>query len=431
MDTLAPCSATTHKLRVHPGRYILMLIIVVWIVYMASNFRSPLSPILLSDSNSGSAFRQLIFGSAGLCAGALLFFTSNIGAVFAHNFRLFVFAGFIGASVLWSGEPSISAKRIILFFLCLTAIVCVVHSSRRPVSLMLHLIVGSTAAIALISLALYFVFPKEFSVNPARPGLAGISIHPNTLAPFLSIGFLLSLGLSPEHPYARLARRIAQGILLFALILTVSMTTLLTTAVGFGLYTFFSASNYRRGLIQLSIIASLILGSLIGWSNLRNAAFDTTGRDASLSGRDELWAIVWNEGQKNPVFGQGFGAFWTEGKGRELVQTWNPRQSHNAYLDLWLDLGLIGLVGMIFCFHLQFILRWPSLKSDSGTAQRRAISALCATALSYCTIYALAQSFFLRFDSFHFLVFIWSLLLITNSDENRIELEFTEEKVAA
>ena len=80
----SPRSGYIETLRAHPFRHLLMVIILLWITYAATNFRSPLTPIIVSDANASAAVRQLIFGGAGMCAVGLLFLTRNIGAVIAH-----------------------------------------------------------------------------------------------------------------------------------------------------------------------------------------------------------------------------------------------------------------------------------------------------------------------------------------------------------
>lgn len=419
-------SGYTNTLRQHPLRHVMTITVLLWITYAATNFRSPLSPIIVSDNNASALVRQLIFGGAGASAIGLLFLTRNIGAVIALNLPLCALAGFVALSTLWSPEPALSAKRAILYVFCFTALVTIVHSSQQPVRKMLQTIVYATAVIAGISLLMYFSLPKIYSVNPARPGLSGVAVHPNTLAPFLSIGLMLSLGMSAQNSREWFMLRASQAALAFGLLLTFSVTTWLATALGLSIYTFLSASTYRRGIIQLLIVGTLLLGTVIGWKNVQATAFETTGRDASLSGRDALWSIVFNEGKQHPVFGKGYGAFWTEGKGRELVQTWNPRQSHNAYLDVWLDLGILGLIGVGLCFHGALFTHWGRVRGESGSPRRRAMAALYAATFSYMLSYAFAQSFFLRFDSFPFLVLTWSTLLITNRDHNGINQEFPQ-----
>ena len=103
---------------------------------------------------------------------------------------------------------------------------------------------------------------------------------------------------------------------------------------------------------------------------------------------------------------------------------WNPRQSHNAYLDLWLDLGLVGLATMLYAFPGTLYTRWSAVKGPPGSRQRRAMAALYAFAISYLTTYALAQSYFLRFDTLIFMAMCWTILVIGNTDQNRVENEF-------
>ena len=191
-----------------------------------------------------------------------------------------------------------------------------------------------------------------------------------------------------------------------------------------GLFVLLACTSYKRGAQQLLILCVFTICSLIGWGTLKSAAFQVTGRDESLSGRDEVWSIVFVEGLKKPIFGSGYGAFWKEGKGRELVHTWNPRQSHNAYLDLWVDLGIVGLVALIYAFPGKLYVRWAQIKGRPGTRQRQAMAALYACSISYMATYALAQSYFLRFDTFSFLTLAWTVILIGNVDQNRIENEF-------
>ena len=69
------------------------------------------------------------------------------------------------------------------------------------------------------------------------------------------------------------------------------------------------------------------------------------GRDMTLTGRTELWAelIAFDI---NPLFGTGYEGFWLGGRVDELWSRhwWKPTQAHNGYLELYLNLGLVGLV---------------------------------------------------------------------------------------
>jgi exopolysaccharide production protein ExoQ len=64
----------------------------------------------------------------------------------------------------------------------------------------------------------------------------------------------------------------------------------------------------------------------------------------SLSGRDEIWEIVLRQ-QANPLLGAGYESFWL---GPRLDRIWAGGQgtineAHNAYLEVYLNLGYVGL----------------------------------------------------------------------------------------
>ena len=243
----------------------------------------------------------------------------------------------------------------------------------------------------------------------------------------MSIGLILSLGIPLRSLMSVLLTRGAQLMLALALLLATSITTIMTTMFGFGVYVILTSGHYRRGALQLTVIAVFCLCSAIGWSTIKSKMFEVTGRDESLSGRDSLWSIVAKEGTKRPIFGSGFGAFWTEGKGRELVHTWNPRQSHSAFLDLWMDLGIVGVIIFLFAYPGTLVRRWLAIRGPPGSARRRATSALYATAISYMLIYSTAESYFLALTGFPFTALTWIILLVGNPDANCIENEFASD----
>jgi O-antigen ligase len=72
---------------------------------------------------------------------------------------------------------------------------------------------------------------------------------------------------------------------------------------------------------------------------------ENLGRGTEMSGRTRLWEICL-EFQSNPILGAGFGSFWTPENKEKIAafyHNWRPGGAHNGYLDMYLDLGLIGL----------------------------------------------------------------------------------------
>jgi O-antigen ligase len=419
-------SAFVEPLRSRGTDRILLGALIVWMLYAVSGFRLPTQPILISDADASAVVRQILFGMTGMLAFARLFLSQTLGPVLVMRRHIMALAALLLLSVLWSTLPIVTLKRSLIFVFGLVSLTVMVHSSVAPARLMLRTVYGFTVAVAGLSILFHFILPENCTVNPARPGLAGIAIHPNTLAPFMSIGFLISLGLKGSGGFKTIAFLGGRGLIVAALLMTLSITTLITTFTGLAIFTFLNAGNYRRGVFQLIAVSIVALVAIIGVDTLKSSFFDAAGRDESLSGRDQLWEVVWHKSLESPLVGNGFGAFWTEGKGRELVQTWNPRQSHNAYLDVMLDLGLLGLAAVLLLFPIWLLFVWKTVQGAPGTAQRRATSAMMAVAWSYMLLYSMGQSFFLRFDVFPFFMLTWITLIMSNTDSNGILCEFEE-----
>jgi O-antigen ligase len=108
----------------------------------------------------------------------------------------------------------------------------------------------------------------------------------------------------------------------------------------------------RDGLFCLYII--LVVGTVVLISENQNLILNAMGRSSDLSGRIELWESIIPMIKKRLFFGYGYNAFWIEGGAREYIRylvEWDTPHSHNGILDVWLDIGLLG----VFIFTLSFV----------------------------------------------------------------------------
>ena len=165
----------------------------------------------------------------------------------------------------------------------------------------------------------------------------------------------------------------------------------------------------------------------IGMDELRAAFFSSTGRDATLAGRDELWQMVLKESEKYPMFGTGFGAFWYPDRGVELVLTWNPKQAHHSWIDLVAELGWVGLVAFVALVPLRLLPAWQRCAGVRGTARRDAVAAIFASTVVLLAMASRSESFFLRMDKLPWFITVWGLLLLDNRGDNDCDAEFAGE----
>jgi O-antigen ligase len=104
---------------------------------------------------------------------------------------------------------------------------------------------------------------------------------------------------------------------------------------------FLMSARDPRLAIGVAILATLLAGGGLIIATSGEVA-EIVGRDATLSGRTALWAVLLRTAQEHPWLGHGFNAFWESFP--VWLEGWVPGQAHNGYLDLFLELGAVGLI---------------------------------------------------------------------------------------
>ena len=98
------------------------------------------------------------------------------------------------------------------------------------------------------------------------------------------------------------------------------------------------------GANTLTVIMAIVIGigtlqPFLGGSSVVSTA-SVLGRDATLTGRTDIWAGLIPDVMSNPILGSGFGSFWIPAT-REAHQI---GEAHNGYLDVVLETGFVGLL---------------------------------------------------------------------------------------
>ncbi len=129
-------------------------------------------------------------------------------------------------------------------------------------------------------------------------------------------------------------------------------TALVATVVSAAVIIALQNSTIRQSFTWLTVIACLVGVFLLEFTNLKDTIILALGEDTTLTGRTELWADL-AAVPVNPIVGAGFESFWL-GTSGAIVQNkywWHPNQAHNGYLELYLNLGIVGL-GILFAMLL-------------------------------------------------------------------------------
>jgi O-antigen ligase len=132
-----------------------------------------------------------------------------------------------------------------------------------------------------------------------------------------------------------------------------SSATSLTCFILGCLLIFFSKRwiNERPSFLKAAIPIALCVYVILGYGfGMNDWVATILGRDPTLTGRTNIWNVVLSMGT-NPLVGTGYDSFWL---GPRLLQIWSlaggVNQAHNGYLELYLNLGFIGvfiLIGLL------------------------------------------------------------------------------------
>lgn len=329
----------------------------------------PLTVILSGGANEG----ELEGGSAQIDSSLILmlFFVNYLITLFVLVLRwkkvfhvlskdkfiwlLIVVAVF---SVVWSTNPAKTINRIIaLVGTTLFGLYLATRYSMRQQLLLL----GWTFGIAVVMSFLFAVgLPKYGIMAGIHAGKwRGIYNHKNVLGKLMVLSVINFLLLAID---ARKKRWILWGgvsLSVLLLILSSSKTALLnliTILAAFGIYWTFRWQYYRM-IPALFAISTLGITLRVWIGANTETLLGAVGKDASLTGRGDLWPLVLNAIWQRPLLGYGFGAFWNGLESEASViwhaATWPVPNSHNGILDLWINLGILGLsifgIGFLVC----------------------------------------------------------------------------------
>jgi exopolysaccharide production protein ExoQ len=374
--------------------------------------------------DDGSLSRQLLWGCLGLVSiGYLL-----ISAIF-YKERQFNFGGwpvalllaYIFASTLWSTTPVTTVKRatVLLFLIAVCGVSLGTSLKNWRDDLFTTLLAGPLAVLVLLSVALTLAMP---SMAFTDIGWRGVATHKNEAGQMMAFVVLL-LFYGKCHAKLGLRMRAALIVLCAALLLLAESTTaMLGAVVGIALteVCLFRANSRKLGSWRVPVLSVLLfvaallffmflLDLLPSANELYVKLLTGMGKSETFTGRTAIWELVIGESRfHNPWLGGGYGGFWV---GRNSISGYviigddlYPGQSHNGYLDIYNDLGIVGL-GLLATLVLVSLYRTGQLLA-LGHAEGRIHLAIAFL----CIFNNLGESTYLRGTNFLNIIFVASFV---------------------
>jgi exopolysaccharide production protein ExoQ len=282
----------------------------------------------------------------------------NWSEMFRSNIWILLFFLYCGISILWSDIGFVALKRWIKVIGALI-MVLVILTEDDPAEAIKTLIIR--CAYILIPLSILFIkYYPDFGVGYSPWGgkglLTGVTTNKNNLGRLCLIcGLILfwhgvtlwhSKNISEDKKQTAL-NTLFLIMTTWLLIQSNSMTSLSSFVVAVCVFICLGLPLFRRNLNHIGIFILLIFSSaaiLFLLTDFDKHAVESMGRDLTFTGRTELWKNILSM-HTNVFIGVGFDSFWS---GERLLKLWDlywwkPNESHNGYLEVYLELGIIGI----------------------------------------------------------------------------------------
>jgi exopolysaccharide production protein ExoQ len=310
----------------------------------------------------GSTFDQVIYGTL-IVAGIVVLAKRRVGIdqLTKNSSWIILFFLYEGLSCVWSDFPFIAFRRwtkasgdFVMIF--------VLFSDPYPVRAITAAIKRSGYILIPLSLLFikYYGDMGRVIDNWGQSNYTGVTLDKNMFGYLLfAYGLFfaseLVCGFRQDSSRRVMSRTdLIPCAVLLAMVawltpLANSKTSLIALVAGIAMILALQFSKVKRHLWSFVIAIVIIAAISNALFSVKSAVLEASGRDASLTGRTGIWQTVLSE-PINPLLGTGYTSFWL---GERLQRIWDlyPRtplvQAHNGYIELYLNLGVVGLALLV------------------------------------------------------------------------------------
>ncbi|MEM7042945.1 MAG: O-antigen ligase family protein [Pseudomonadota bacterium] len=254
-------------------------------------------------------------------------------------------------SNFWTVAPEVTSRRCIA--LTITTLMGIYLFVRFDLDTLLRFLTVVFAILVVGCLVWVAVVPDYglHTEGDHEGSWRGIFFHKNTTGRVMVFGVAILIA-------AWVAGVMSRGVLMVVgllALLVLAGTTSQTAFLGFlvliaGLIAVRMVRGHavKSALITLAILAIAWHGALIAASSY-DMILELLGRDASLTGRTEIWTYTLQYAMKVPFTGYGYDAFWNGelSPGAQYAAYWKTPHSHNGWLEIFVALGVPAVLLML------------------------------------------------------------------------------------
>jgi O-antigen ligase len=311
-----------------------------------------------SAYDEGSAFDRNIYIMLMVMGVMVLISRSKrVVAFLGANLPVVLFFVYCGLSVAWSSYFDISIKR---WFRGLgdLVMVMVILTDRDWAGAFKWVYSRLACLLVPLSILLFRWFPaigRSYSVHDGHVSITGVTDDKNLLGAICTLFSLTAIWCILDAREKKGPRKkgllIGYGAVAIVAIYLISRADSATATAcmieGAGVLILTSMPKIYKRPARVHLIAFTVLGFSALNLFAGSALLQMLGRNSTLTGRTELWSLCLTL-VHNPLFGAGYESFWL---GWRLERMWayisGVNQAHNGYLEIYLNLGWIGVAFLV------------------------------------------------------------------------------------
>jgi O-antigen ligase len=294
--------------------------------------------------------------------------------IIKSNIAICVLFIYFGISIIWTDFPFIAFKRWIKSLGNLI-IILVILTDSNPLGSLKVIMLRCAFILLPLSILLIKYYP-EYGVaytgwHSNNISYVGVAEDKNSLGSLCLITGLFIFSefqrkRNDENSNSERKFKIFYLILLsmvfWLLIKCNSATSLICLCIGIFIIIIFDYNVVRDKIgffVYLSFFISILFLPILTlyFKTALSSFLSITGHEQTFWGRTVLWNDLL-EMINNPLFGTGYMSFWIGDRLLEIWSRpnywWHPNQSHNGYLEVYINLGIVGLF-LLLCLIVSSI----------------------------------------------------------------------------
>ncbi|MFY9805029.1 MAG: O-antigen ligase family protein [Candidatus Acidiferrales bacterium] len=316
-------------------------------------------------------------------------------------------------STIWSEDPGLTLRRSAA--LVGTTLFGVDFAVRYSIRDQLRLLAIALGGIVALSVVVQVFFPGQIpTVDLAYPhAWVGLFEQKNVFARIVVLATMVILTAVRRSPGGILTAVLAVAAAIGLIVATESMTSFL--ALGGMMLVLLLAPTLRwtarvRRAVQLfgAVIAAPALYLLVHY---RNSLTEMMGRNSSLTGRVQIWGYSLASIALKPILGYGYSAFWVasaEATRIDAALNWTVPHAHNAYIELALELGLVGLATYVVAYLLAIKRAAVFMRLEPGNSAKWPLVYLC-----FVFLHSFTENHFVVGNSIYWMLFVAAACSVT------------------